>query len=714
MVQFRLNLPIGRIEMFVCLVMLVMLRCAWAAPAVLNSSTDQERYTMQALDCLTPTEVRNGLLSSVCNTTGSQATPSKPQTVLVLQYSTQRVIHGYKCEKFVSRYDAICGAFSHTKVLSPPDVRTPVPFPAQDCATAIKRQSYVREDGTSVPIEPNRRIFYKFTEYGSLTWSTDNVACTGSSITVNGQVHNNVLSLVTAEVLIKSISIEIDIGKAKDMDSLTDLPSSCSHDLVCQDGMTGYVLEHQSSCPLYTIRTLPMTSVRVKSGKGEEQDALVSHEHKLLLVLQGQEAAHPECRPIFAVQATTFKDIKVVTESNDIASIQSMAKVIPASSVDLDLELRSSEEYVMYAFETILKEKLGGLASSLCRMNTHGLSRIEVSPFHPHALLRVRGELLQELVCTPVTVEVRIGDSRGNACYADALPAWYKNSPVLIQAGTHLISTEAEIAKVTCEATYTPVFMSREGKLLQASPDVQTLNLEIGHLEGDFLHLSADAEITHTSFKGDLLYTASEVAAFNDLVHFARSRERVVDAMVGQYCATGDCGLYTPSIGSRTFNLENLEDQLQNPFTKWFSNVSDEVAEIGYWCSICIVVYTVLKVLHRIYALCTMRFRERIPMGEAFDLAFFLERRMRRSLVNYEASRREEYAEVAQQRVVRKPQVPECTEEQIPMVNLRQVPVPRTVPRVIEPVDNAGTELVPYMGSPSSTSGTSRNSRYWS
>ena len=687
---------------------------AIAAPAVLNSSTDQERFTMSALDCLSPTEVRNGLMSSVCNTTRSQSTTSKPQTVLVLQYNTQRVIQGYKCEKFVSRYEAICGAFSHTKVLSPPDVRAAVPFLAQDCATAIKRQSYIKEDGNSVPIEPNRRIYYKYTEFGSLTWSTDNVACTGSSITVNGQVHNNVLSLVTAEVLIKSISIEIDIGRAKDLDSLTDLPSSCAHDIICQDGMTGYVLEHQSSCPLYTIRTLPMTNVKVKSGKGEEQDALVSHEHKLLLVLQGQEAAHPECKPIFAVTATTFKDIKVVTESNDIASIQHMAKVIPASAVDLDLELRSSEEYIMYAFETILKEKLGGLASSLCQMNAHGLSRVELSPFHPNALLRVRGELLQELVCNPVVVEVRIGDSRGNACFADSIPAWYKNSPVLVQAGTHLISTEAEIAKVTCESTYTPVFKSREGKLLQASPDVQTLNLEIGHLEGDFLHLSVDAEVTHTSFKGDLLYTEAEVLAFNDLIHFTRSRERVVDAMVGQYCSTGDCGLYAPSIGSRTFDLSNLEDQLQNPITKFFSNISDEVAEIGYWCSLLIVVYTVLKVLHRIYALCTMRFREQIPIGEAFGLAFFLEGRMRRSLVNYEASRRDEYEEVPRQTIVRTPLV-QNIEEQIPMVPVqkRQPPGSRDVPRV-DPVVSTSTEMVPYTGSPASTSRNPRNSRYWS
>ena len=78
--------------------------------------------------------------------------------------------------------------------------------------------------------------------------------------------------------------------------------------------MVEYVLEHQSSCPLFTIRTLPMLAVKVKSSNGEDQNALVSHEHKLLLVLKEQEAAHPDCKPIFAVTAMTFKNVKVVLE----------------------------------------------------------------------------------------------------------------------------------------------------------------------------------------------------------------------------------------------------------------------------------------------------------------------------------------------------------------------------------------------------------------
>ena len=188
----------------------------------------------------------------------------------------------------------------------------------------------------------------------------------------------------------------------------------------------------------------------------------------------------------------------------------------------------------------------------------------------------------------------------------------------------HLISTEDEIAKVSCESTFTPVFHSQEGVLLQASPSVQTLELEIGHLESDFLHLSVNAEIAHTSFKGDVLYTEDEIEAFNDLVHFTRSRERVLDAIVGKYCSTGDCGLYNPPGGARTFDLSNLEDKFINPITKYIGEISDKVASIGYWCSIAIVFYTMFKMLHRIYAVCTLQFRNQVPLGEALSLGFFL------------------------------------------------------------------------------------------
>ena len=144
---------------------------------------------------------------------------------------------------------------------------------------------------------------------------------------------------------------------------------------------------------------------------------------------------------------------------------------------------------------------------------------------------------------------------------------------------------------------------------------------------------------------------------------------------------------------------------MQNTLSKFFENISNEVANIGYWCSILVVVYTVLKILHRIYAVCTLRFKKQVPLGQAISLAFFLEGRMRNTLANFEESRQEVYDEVPRHMTARDLNLDEV---HIPMV---PVPSPPTVPPTSAVTTSSSTAMVPYAGSAASTS---RHSRYWS
>jgi len=43
----------------------------------------------------------------------------------VVQYNVQRKFKGIRCAKRVSSITAVCGAFSHTKLVAPPDVLQP-------------------------------------------------------------------------------------------------------------------------------------------------------------------------------------------------------------------------------------------------------------------------------------------------------------------------------------------------------------------------------------------------------------------------------------------------------------------------------------------------------------------------------------------------------------------------------------------------------------
>ena len=425
------------------LLILLLVCTSVHAARVVDGSLDVSSFMLSALDCRHPTQIRNGLLVSLCNSTKFDKEGTDVPT-LILKHDSKHVVNAVRCEKVISRMTLICGAFSHTKLVSPMDILEPIPFKQEDCYSTIMHRMYTKEDGNTIPIDVDKIYNYKYIEHGKIILSHDNVACSGSTIYVNGEEHSGMVTLVTARVTFTSVKLELDIGQAQDLDNNQELPSSCARDKYCMAGTTSYYIKHpESACALYQVRTIPMREVQVNTAAGSKK-AMISHEHKLLFILGGQEAAPAGCSPLFAVQSTIYKDIKLVTEAEATVSLASMASALTASEVDLNLEFRVVDEYLSYSFEKLMKEKLARVGSQLCSMNRHSLAHSELSPFHPDALLRVRGEIVQELTCTRVQVTARIGDKRSEDCLAHSLPVWLQNEPVFLQAETHLIIESAE------------------------------------------------------------------------------------------------------------------------------------------------------------------------------------------------------------------------------------------------------------------------------
>ena len=108
-------------------------------PRVVSTTLRKEdRLFFCGLDCRNPTQVRNGLVSDICKGTLGKAEETV-ETVTILQHSTKRTTKAYKCRKQVTKLNEVCGAFSHSKILGPPDVLQAVPFSALKCQEAIKR-----------------------------------------------------------------------------------------------------------------------------------------------------------------------------------------------------------------------------------------------------------------------------------------------------------------------------------------------------------------------------------------------------------------------------------------------------------------------------------------------------------------------------------------------------------------------------------------------
>jgi len=584
-----------------------------AAPTELPQ---EDRLLFDGLDCRNPTMIRNGLVSDICE--GEKTLDKIDETVesvTILQHSTKRTTKAYKCKKRVTRLTEVCGAFSHSKILGPPDILQAVPFSAIDCQQTIQRGIFHTETGESINIDVNRQYNYKFVQHGKLSISPDNVACQGSTVTINGEQHNSIVSLVTANVEFLEIEVEVDTNSAIDLDSNIKLPSDCVRRNLCVDGHVAYVINHpENLCPLYVIRTLPMSKIRLETNKGM-QDAYVNREHKVLLIMKPDEATDNSCDPVRSVGATQYKDIKILHNGNTPGmSRQTAIMSLGASELDLDLEIISSVEYEAYDLEQKMSTQMHMMGTSLCAMSKQTLHRAEISPFHPDSLIRVRGDIIQELKCEIVVAEVRIGDNRGTHCYKDTIPAWVRNTPVFMMATTGLIVEENTLTLVPCHSQYNSIFRSKSGKLVQADPTVKlSENMKIQKIGSGYLHALDNSIPHHTEFSGDFLYEADQLDAFNNLVHFGRAKTHVLDSLVRQYCydqagKSTKCGSYTPGHpGEFGFDLAQLEKTITED-VDWTQYIQHNMEKWGGYCSMMVVCYLAgmfcYKVIHTLFLRC--------------------------------------------------------------------------------------------------------------
>ena len=82
--------------------------------------------------------------------------------------------------------------------------------------------------------------------------------------------------------------------------------------------------------------------------------------------------------------------------------------------------------------------------------------------------------------------------------------------------------------KVDCKDQYTAVVRTTAGVYLQAVPEVRTVDIKITQVHNSFLQ----EQDLHKEEGEHLLYTAEEVTAFQDLIHFQRTHQQVIDGFV--------------------------------------------------------------------------------------------------------------------------------------------------------------------------------------
>ena len=262
----------------------------------------------------------------------------------------------------------------------------------------------------------------------------------------------------------------------------------------------------------------------VLSHDNKLTEYLVNHEHKLILRIT-DTAKDDNCDVL--LHHTNYPELKLIINAGvttiDMLHVQ----------VDMDLELRQSEEYLMYRTEMLFNLRTQAMQTHLCVLGLSSLQQMERSPFHRDSLIRSRGMILQELSCTPCQVTVTLGYKRGDMCHTEYLPVYLKDEAVYLDA-MGLIVTTPVLDRVDCNEVFTPIFETTEGKLITGNPHIVEVKMSFSKPEQLGFH---EAPLDHLEDTESLLYTKAEVKAYSEFLHASRARKAITTALTCRYCA---------------------------------------------------------------------------------------------------------------------------------------------------------------------------------
>jgi hypothetical protein len=577
-------------------------------------------------DCNKPSKLNSYKKSEWCMPITIPENPKGDKTegikITIVQKMLTETVRGIKCSKRVSKFRLYCGTYGHQKFFSPPTILEPETISESECSDMYARKAYII-NGKTMRIGLNQQIQFPEITHGSITYDEYNVYCVGAKITINGEQHERMLELRTVTITMSEVDVEISPNRIIDLQNNVELEKRCIENMKCLMGIDTYlILEKPNRCQLAKIRSLVVNTVQL-THKGKSENYLINEEHKIILRKLDKRRSE-ECDLTYFT--TDYPELMLVQDSPENGA-RLLEMSTHADSLDLDLELRLSEEFLHFQMEMMVQSSVHEIQKHLCTLGTNSLHQLERSPIHPNALIRDRGDIIQEMLCQTVEVTSSPGYQRHDKCSKEYLPVYLGEEPVYLDM-SKLVTRKPTLDLLDCNEVFPPIFETTDGQLVQAAPMVQTISLQLSKPEQLGYHVD---ELEHVEETDSLLYTHKEVQAYMELFHSKRSSKAVTYALTAQYCASpGSCGEYQPT-GTLGFELSNLA-QSTLKVLDWKSYIWDTLDTWGHYASCLVILYLIGKLISTLINVVMTR-RKGTSWATALRLNVFLLTEFRNNLL---------------------------------------------------------------------------------
>ncbi len=535
----------------------------------------------------------------------SNRAPSGKYTLV--QQTTTRKFRGVKCAKKISTITAICGAFSHSKLVTPPDVLMPVSMTAKECMEIIQTQFATTEDQRQVRVPMGSRVMYKYISTGTVTMSDTNVACEGGELKVQGKRHENLVKLVTVDLVVTEIDVWENQGRLKTDEGM--LPRQCSlafEGCTLEDMTLVLDLSKINLCKYKSIRTVEFDALTWAG-----QHMLVNDEHKILLSVKDKTGIPGDCMLQGTLIKTNFEWLFLI-----MGEIEQGIDLIDPTNLDLELETRVTDFYMSYWTMTLHHESEAKWQGKLCDIATTQMGEDQMI-LHEDHLLKLQGELIIEFPCSKVKVRTRENHKvEGDSCL-DHLPVYLPDDSIgYLTPITRVLVPRSAVSIVNCSTHYPYVYESVNGKLVTANPAVKEVTVNLN----DYHHLDSSSRNHTEMFEfSSLLYTKEEIQLYESLLMGHSSERAISKKFTSYYCqTTGEC---TPSRIAQDFQWNKLMEP-EEMLEYYYQKLKEKLIWWAIWWSVIDSAFTLFQIGVKLVLVCRNIGRKRLTSGTILRFMF--------------------------------------------------------------------------------------------
>ena len=574
--------------------MLHILSAVFATTAVSGQTVP-----LHAVDCENAPIIHNMDVQQLCQNDFVHGGESITLTVAQI---VQKTIHdGLRCTMHTSKFDVVCGLFSHEKFITIPQISKADPLKAELCQY-LYTNSYAHVDGIGIPITIGTEKQFTYVRAGSMSHSNDNAKCIGGTVQIDGLNVTSIVEMVNRNLVTERIKFEVSLDEklVLDLTNGDKLQPDVLHPTrnFNVNPYSYYVDYKKPRCNAVKVDTLTFELVKYKGVQWYLNEA-----RKLAFKSSGTLNI---CN--MTTIATQYANIVLLNETE--SKLENLNGIL----VDIDEEERIASDFIRF----IEAKNLAQFATQNC-LEIQANAKMLPSPFHPFSFLKFRNDVVSEIICKQVIVHAILGETRREFC-TNSLPVFYNGKETEMQSNTRLIINpigNSSLIKSPCIEDTLPIFASIDRKvMLIAKPTVMRYNISLEN----GVHSMDEMDLNNLT-GNDLMFTHAQIKEWQNFLSFSHVRENTVNLLVHTLCQDQDCGKYTPLNTEIQFPTHLLSPM--NVISRWMRNeLIYIVSQVGNIAALFIGVYCIINWIMKAVHVCSLR-SQKVPYKHAIKHVMF-------------------------------------------------------------------------------------------